>query len=111
MKKELSYAFLFEEDSNVPPQEQARVFHAIHDIGGLTFRVERSEEGWTAQCNEVTGIIAGDTNSNPKDSDLELGIRNAILCAFDVRSGKKKPVLDDTNAFKYSMEKTVTVSY
>ena len=49
----------------------------------LHFRFQRSEEGWTAQCREVKGIITGNTNPNPSQEEIISHIRDAVRAAFN----------------------------
>jgi len=52
----------------------------------LTFgKIQKSEEGWFAQCNEIEGIIAGNSNPNPTNAEIESEIRQAIISAFNVK--------------------------
>jgi hypothetical protein len=84
-------AFLFNGSSNVSPEEKARVINELEQIGSmLTFKIHKTEDGWTAQCDQVSGIIAGGTNINPANSEIESQIRESIFAAFNVES-KESP--------------------
>lgn len=84
-------AFLFGSNSNISPEEKARVIDELEKIGSmLTFKIYKNEEGWTAQCNEVSAIIAGGTNINPSNSEIESQIRESIFSAFNVEA-KESP--------------------
>jgi hypothetical protein len=61
----------------------------LQKIGNLTFTIHVDEGGWTAQCNEVDGIVAGNTNPNPSNAEIESQIREAVYAAFNVRVDKK----------------------
>lgn len=108
MKKEnkQKYVALFGKDSKVPFAEQFKVFEKVHELGGLTFKVEKHKEGWTAQCNEVPGIVAGSTNPKPTAKEIESEIREAILSAFDVEDVKSKGDVVRSNLVKYSIKQT-----
>ena len=59
----------------------------IAEVGGmLHFTIAKSEEGWSAQCNEIEAIISGGRNPNPSDYEMESNIREAILTAFHIVS-------------------------
>lgn len=62
-----------------------RMKEQIDKIGGtLHFTIEKVQDGWTAQCDEIMGIVTGGTNSNPTDQEIEDQIREAIYAAFHV---------------------------
>ena len=55
----------------------------IDKVGGrLNFVVHRHEDGWTAECKEIKGIVTGDTEPNPTDQEINDLIRDAIFTAF-----------------------------
>lgn len=59
----------------------------IERLGGmLHFTIRKDEDGWSAQCNEVEGIITGGTNSNPTEFEIETNIREAIHTAFHIKT-------------------------
>lgn len=78
-------AALFGNNPAISLDERARVTAELGKIGGLTFSVSKDEDGWVAQCDEVTGIIAGGTNPNPSPNEIETEIRSAVFSAFNVR--------------------------
>ena len=84
------YAALFGNNPDISLDERARVINELHKIGRLTFKITTSEEGWLAQCQEVTGILAGSTNPNPTSAEIESQIRDAIYAAFDVKVKEEK---------------------
>lgn len=60
----------------------------IKDIGRdgmLHFIIKTHKEGWTAQCEEIEGIVTGNTNPNPSQDEINTNIRNAIFTAFNVQ--------------------------
>lgn len=83
-------AALFGNNPDISLDERARVIVELDKIGSLNFEITINEDGWTAQCKEVSGIIAGGTNTNPTDSEIETQIRDAIYAAFDVKIEKKE---------------------
>jgi hypothetical protein len=84
------YALLFGNNPDISLDERARILNELQKIGSLTFNISKDEGGWVAQCEEIRGIIAGDTNPNPNNSEIESQIRDAIFSAFNV--GDKKEV-------------------
>ena len=59
----------------------------LKDMGGmLHFAIHKNEDGWTASCNEVEGIVTGGLNSNPSNFEIESQIREAIYTAFDIKT-------------------------
>src|SRR3989338_8691425 len=77
-------AMLFGNNPAVSMDERARVMAELEKIGSLTFSLSKDKNGWVAQCDEVTGIIAGGTNPNPSPNEIETEIRSAIFAAFNV---------------------------
>lgn len=78
-------AALFGTNPDIPLDERARVLAEIEKIGSLTFSITKDEEGWTAQCQEVPGILAGGTNPKPTSAEIESQIRESIYAAFSVK--------------------------
>ena len=59
----------------------------IEQLGGmLHFTISKDEDGWSAQCKEVAGIITGGANPAPTDFEIESNIREAIFTAFHVET-------------------------
>ncbi len=86
MKKDTSNRALIFAGITVSPEESFRVGLEIKKIGGLTFsKIKRSKEGWFTQCDQVPGIIAGNTNPNPDNVEIEAHIRQAIIAAFNIK--------------------------
>ncbi len=57
----------------------------ISNLGGtLHFIVDKSEDGWSAQCSEIEAIITGGTNPSATDEEIEKNIREAIHSAFNI---------------------------
>src|ERR1700733_11270793 len=86
-----TYALLFGNDVSISSEEKERVLAELNKIGSLTFSVFNDKEGWTAQCNEVSGIIAGGTNPTPSKQELESSIRDSIYAAFEVKMSEDSP--------------------
>lgn len=70
----------------IKPENDSRVRAMkteIEKVGGkLNFIVQRYEDGWTAECNEIKGIITGGTERNPTYQEINDAIRDAIFTAF-----------------------------
>ncbi|MDP2651549.1 MAG: hypothetical protein Q8O94_00220 [bacterium] len=81
-------AALFGNNPAISLDERARIMTELEKIGSLTFSLSKDENGWVAQCDEVSGIITGGTNPNPSQSEIETEIRSAIFSAFNVRETK-----------------------
>lgn len=57
----------------------------IERLGGkLNFTVRIYEDGWLAQCKEVTGIITGGPDVNPTDAEINDSIRDAVFSTFGI---------------------------
>lgn len=88
-------AAIFGNNPAVSLDERARVTSEIQKIGGsLNFVVNKTEDGWTAQCKELSGIITGGTNPDPTGNEIETEIRSAIFATFNVQETapeKKSP--------------------
>lgn len=91
-------ALLFADCPDISEAEKDRITAQIHELGGLTFALHFDEDGWTAQCNEVGGIIAGGGEANPSPEVLEAGMRQAIFAAFSVDTAPK-----EAPAFSYAV--------
>ena len=100
-EKNINLASLFGNNSDVGLDERARVMRELKKIGSLTFKVSKNKEGWMAQCKELPGIITGNTNPAPTNTEIEFQIRDAIYAAFNVKIENKK-VLSNYQKFKYS---------
>ncbi len=81
-------AALFGSNPAISLDERARVMAELEKIGSLTFSLSKDENGWTSQCDEVPGIIAGGTNPDPSQNEIESEIRSAIFSAFNVNETK-----------------------
>lgn len=72
----------------INPETDRRVQNmkkAIERVGGhLNFSVKRHHNGWTAECQEMNGIITGGNTANPTDQEINDEIRDAIFSAFGV---------------------------
>ncbi|MCG2808823.1 MAG: hypothetical protein L6275_00555 [Candidatus Portnoybacteria bacterium] len=56
----------------------------IHRYGGLTFNIQKHNNGWIAECSTIKGIIAGNDNPNPTQKEIDEHIKGAIFSAFDI---------------------------
>ncbi len=71
------------------PEEEAveNMLKQINEVGGmLHFSINKESDGWSAQCDELPGIITGGTSVDPKDEEIESNIRAAIHAAFNLSS-------------------------
>ncbi len=101
VKKDIKYASLFANNTDIDLEERTRVVRELEKIGSLTFKIKKNKDGWTAQCKEVSGIITGNTNPNPTSTEIESQVRDAIYSAFNVKISKKSTVTEYQN-FRYS---------
>ena len=85
MKKDKKYADLFGNNQSISLAERNRVCLELQKMGSLTFKVEKHKEGWLATCVEIDGIIAGNTNNNHSQSEIESEIREAVYAAFNIK--------------------------
>ncbi len=85
----------------VSESEKARLYEEMQALGGLTFDVTTTEEGWTAQCQEIPAIIAGNTNPTPSTVEIETEIRLAIFAAFDIKPEKAEIESPISEQFSY----------
>jgi|SRR3989344_9111435 len=96
-------AWLFGLNPDIHPDERERVLNELQKIGGkLTFKVNQDKDGWMAQCDELPGIIASNTNPNPSKDEIESQIRDSIFTAFNVHFEKKPISVESPLAFTYS---------
>jgi len=102
-KKNINLANLFGNNSDIDLDERTRVLGELKKIGNLTFKISKDEDGWTAQCKELAGIITGNTNPDPTNTEIESQIRDAIYAAFNVKIQNKK-ILSSYQKFKYSFK-------
>jgi hypothetical protein len=99
--KNYKYGMLFGGEP-VSESEKARVIEEIEKVGSLTFSLTINEEGWVAQCNEISSLIAGNTNPSPTDIEITSEIRAAIFSAFDVKV-EPASIQSPYQEFKYSI--------
>ena len=82
-KLQYSIAKLF----NFPFKNDYRVQKMNIEIGkrdGLRFKITKDKEGWSAECENLKGIITGGTNLNPTRSEVDSKIKDAIFTAFGI---------------------------
>jgi hypothetical protein len=77
----------------------AALLTALQEFDGLTFEIERDQQGWSAQCVNIPSIITGDTNANATDVEIDSLIKDAIFSAFgltrlDQEALERSDVLD-----------------
>lgn len=104
MEQETKFANIFGNNPDISQEERDRVVAELEKIGSLTFKVERNEEGWTAECIEVPAIITGNTNPSPTASEIESMIREAIFSAFNVRFEPDTAPTISPMQFGYSLQ-------
>lgn len=57
----------------------------IEKVGGrLNFTVQRHENGWTAECKEIKGVVSGGTERNPTEQEINNTIRDAVFTTFGI---------------------------
>ncbi len=87
MEKLYKLGRLFGSNSNPDEDAVENMLKQINDVGGmLHFSISKESDGWSAQCDEIPGIITGGTSSDPKDEEIESNIRAAIHSAFNLSS-------------------------
>lgn len=90
MKKIGGYTFAGLFDNGQVAEDEAQVEamqQEIASVGGiLHFSIEKSEGYWSAECDEIDGIITGGVGENPTNEEIESGIREAIHTAFGISS-------------------------
>lgn len=86
----------------VSASEKARVLEEVAKVGSLTFGLTFTTEGWTAQCNEIPSIIAGNTNPDPNDIEIQSEIRAAIFATFDVKM-EPQDIASPYQGFRYAV--------
>ncbi len=74
-------------------EDQERMLAEIEKLGGmLHFSIQKDEDGWSAQCKEIPGIITGGSNADPEDFEIQSNIREAIHTAFHVKTTTDSPI-------------------
>lgn len=89
MKKERDYKInrLLDSNTSIDMSDFEFMNKQIKEIGRdgmLHFIIKNHKEGWLAQCEEVPGIVTGNTNPNPDQEEINSHIRQAIFTAFNV---------------------------
>lgn len=87
MEKQYKLGSLLGGNSNPDEEAVENMLKQINDVGGmLHFSISKEEDGWSAQCDEIPGIITGGTSATPTDEEIETNIRAAIHSAFNLSS-------------------------
>ncbi|KKT39392.1 hypothetical protein A2W54_01865 [Candidatus Giovannonibacteria bacterium RIFCSPHIGHO2_02_43_13] len=71
----------------IKPESDRRVQNLLAEIkrqGNFYFKIELHKGGWTAECENVKGIITGGTNPQPTQSEVDEKIKDAIFSAFGI---------------------------
>jgi len=64
-----------------------RMQEEVAKLGGmLHFTIRRDSDGWSAQCDEISGILTGGSSTNPTDEEIEANIQKAIHTAFHIET-------------------------
>ena len=56
----------------------------IQSRDGLKFKVRKDEGGWTAECENLKGIMTGGTDLHPTQSEIDAQVKDAIFTAFEI---------------------------
>jgi len=86
------------------PRSDFRIKNMIIEIrkhGGLIFSIKKYDEGWIAECSTIKGIIAGNSNPNPKQEEIDTYVKGAIFSAFNI-----PPYLCDGKLIRSPSERT-----
>jgi predicted RNase H-like HicB family nuclease len=87
MEKNYKFAGLFGKNSNPDQVAVEKMMEQIQAVGGmLHFAITKEEDGWSAQCDELPGIITGGISSSPAEAEIEANVRAAIHAAFNLSS-------------------------
>ena len=60
------------------------MLNEIRKMGGLRFKIQKNDEGWTAECENFKGIITGGVNPKVTDEEINSQIKDAIFTAFGI---------------------------
>ena len=58
----------------INPRNSFEVRNMLMEVkkhGGLSFNIRKYEDGWLAECTDIKGIVAGDTNPNPTQNEID----------------------------------------
>ena len=99
MEKIYKLGRLFGQNSNPDQVAVEKMMKQIQAVGGmLHFSISKEEDGWSAQSDEIPGIITGGTSASPTDEEIELNIRAAIHAAFNLSNKvRSKEVIHETS--------------
>src|SRR3989344_4847966 len=71
----------------IKPEGDPHVRNLLAEIkrqGKFYFKIEFHKDGWTAECENVKGIITGGTNPKPTQDEIDAKIKDAVFAAFGV---------------------------
>jgi hypothetical protein len=102
MEKIKQFANVFGNEPDISFEEKMRVVNELNKVGSLNFTVEKSEDGWMAECAEVPSIITGNSNPSPSNFEIESLIREAIFSAFGVHFQVKSELAPSPLQFQFS---------
>lgn len=71
----------------IKPENDYRVRNLLAEVkrqGNLHFKIEFHKDGWTAECENVKGIITGGTNPKPTQAEIDEKIRDAVFASFGI---------------------------
>lgn len=74
-------------DFPIKPENDRRVQNLLAEIkrqGNFNFKIEFHKDGWTAECENIKGIITGGTNPKPTQNEVDAKIRDAVFATFGV---------------------------
>ena len=70
----------------------------IRKVGDLLhFTVTISDDGWTAECDEIEGIVTGGKSQSPSDDEIKANIQEAIHTAFNVETVQEEKKILNRN--------------
>ena len=87
MGKDYKLANLFRKNANPDQLAVEKMMKQIQAVGGmLHFSITKEADGWSAQCDEIPGIITGGASATPTNEEIETNMREAIHAAFNLSS-------------------------
>ncbi|MCF7835618.1 MAG: hypothetical protein K9M15_00650 [Candidatus Marinimicrobia bacterium] len=92
------------------PYKDQKVLNMLSEIdrhgGALSFDIHLNQEGWTAECKSIPGIITCGQSLNPEMSEIDSAVKDAIFSAFDI-----PPYLCKENLIKNTKEPATKLIY